>query len=89
MKYSPAMVYSFTRQLFELPLFERDVLPALLKFCHSCISEGEREQEQGMLGFITDLLLHKCPLPATGEDLENTDTYMLDFGAGYGSFPPQ
>ena len=81
------MIYAFTNQLFELPLFEKDVLPSLLKYCHTCTSQGNKKGASAVqdetLAFVTDLLLYKCPLPATGEVLQNMDTYMLDFGTWY------
>lgn len=81
--YPSNMIFDFTRELLSLPLFEKDILPSLLKFCQSCISEGDRTLQEETLALVTDLLLHKCPLPTTGDDLENMDTYMLDFGPGY------
>ncbi|XP_053397711.1 small subunit processome component 20 homolog [Mercenaria mercenaria] len=84
--YPVHMIFDFTRRLFDLALFEKDVLPSLLKYCEGCMSDGEEVEEQTLL-LITQLLLNKCPLPADGNQLDQMDTYMLDFGTGSSKFP--
>ena len=80
--YPVSMIYDFTRRLFDLALFEKDVLPSLLKYCDRCMTDSDTIQEQTVL-LITHLLLNKCPIPADGSHIDQLDTYMLDFGAGY------
>jgi hypothetical protein len=75
------MIYDFTRRLFDLALFEKDVLPSLLKYCDNCMTGSDIIQEQTLL-LITQLLLNKCPLPADGSQIDQMETYMLDFGTG-------
>lgn len=77
-EYPVAMVYDFTRSMFDLALFEKDVLPSLLRYTNSHL----RTNEEDTLSLVTDLLLNKSPLPSNGSELDKCDTYMLDFGSG-------
>ncbi|WAR09427.1 UTP20-like protein [Mya arenaria] len=77
--YPAEVIYTFTRTLFNLPLFERDVLPNLLKYTKANMDSPTPQMEESTLTFITDLLIWKCPLLKHGGDLLSLDTYMLDF----------
>ena len=84
--YPADAVYRFTRTLVELPLFERDVLPSLLKYCQANMASSTPAMKESTVTFITDLILAKCPLPRNGEDIDSLETYMLDFGTWYALF---
>ncbi|KAK3603374.1 hypothetical protein CHS0354_025985 [Potamilus streckersoni] len=71
-------VSKFTASLFDLPLFEKDVLPWLLKFCQNGVHGDEGEQQ--VLLLLTQLVLTKCPMPPAVDPLDNLQCYLLDFG---------
>ncbi|KAL3883204.1 hypothetical protein ACJMK2_029494, partial [Sinanodonta woodiana] len=71
-------VSMFTASLFDLPLFEKDVLPWLLQLCQSGIHGDEGEQQ--VLLLLTQLILRKCPMPPAVDPLDNLECYLLDFG---------
>ncbi|KAH3726396.1 hypothetical protein DPMN_052258, partial [Dreissena polymorpha] len=78
--YPAKLVYTFTKSLYDLALFEKDVLPPFLKYCQKLVAENKPELDEETLGIITDLVVCKCPLLSNGDHLESMDTYILDFG---------
>ncbi|XP_041354948.1 small subunit processome component 20 homolog [Gigantopelta aegis] len=67
----------FTKKLFDLPIFEKDILPNLLGWLH-CVPLDDTASDV-CLGLVTRLLLHKVKQPNDGSDLQQIRSYNLDF----------
>ncbi|CAH1799075.1 unnamed protein product [Owenia fusiformis] len=77
--YDHSIIYSFSRKLFPMMHFEKDVLPKLLAFCQKCITTPESKLDTLM--FITELLLFKSPLATDASQVNSYTNYLLDFGS--------
>ncbi|XP_064596875.1 small subunit processome component 20 homolog [Liolophura sinensis] len=80
-KYNSSLLHAFTKDLFDLPLFEKDVLPSLLVHCDRQIGVPEEGCHQAALSLLTELVMNKCTMPSITDDRLNTKTCMLDFSS--------
>ncbi|XP_061192168.1 small subunit processome component 20 homolog [Saccostrea echinata] len=78
--YSENHVYSFTRTVLDLPIFEKDVLPSLLPYCHQVMCGNNHSSQQQTIHSLTNVIHHKAPPPSDGSQLAQLQAYMLDFG---------
>jgi len=77
--FSASEVFSFTRRLLDIPLFESDVLPSLLCFCHQLMA-GSDSAGRDILVMLATLLLNKVPPCGGAFDCKTWfQHYVLDF----------
>ncbi|KAL4233743.1 hypothetical protein ACF0H5_008423 [Mactra antiquata] len=76
--YPAKTIFQFTKRLFDLALFEKDILPSLLRLCDKCMKHGGDKDDTLLL--LTELVLNKSPLLHDGREIEDLETYLLDFG---------
>ncbi|VDI48925.1 U3 small nucleolar RNA-associated protein 20, partial [Mytilus galloprovincialis] len=72
------IVYTFFKSLLDLPLFEKNVLPALIAYTESVVKEGKEREKT--LHLLTHIILHKVPLLQNGAELEHYSGYIIDYG---------
>ncbi|XP_063423263.1 small subunit processome component 20 homolog isoform X1 [Mytilus trossulus] len=72
------IVYTFFKALLDLPLFEKNVLPALIAYTESVVKEGKEREKT--LHLLTHIVLHKVPLLQNGAELEHYSGYIIDYG---------
>jgi len=77
--FSPSEVFSFTQQLFDIALFESDVLPSLLCYCHQLMADSDTAGDDILVVLVT--LLSKKAAPCSGIFDCKTwfQHYLLDF----------
>ncbi|XP_047005132.1 small subunit processome component 20 homolog [Schistocerca americana] len=73
----PTLWLEFTRKIMTYSGFDTLVLPRLLQYCNSCLPSNEDCHR--VLYVLTQLLLYKAPLCASGCDLEKWHVYPLNF----------
>ncbi|XP_064627386.1 small subunit processome component 20 homolog [Lineus longissimus] len=78
-KYSRSLTMDFAQGLFSLSSFEKDVLPLLLNYCHSCMLLRDKSAKDDVLFLITELILNKSPIQRDAAQLNEYSTYLLDF----------
>ncbi|XP_074650347.1 small subunit processome component 20 homolog [Tubulanus polymorphus] len=78
-KCSRHLQIAFTGRMFSMNMFEKDMLPPLLNFCHTIISAKDEEAHIDVLALVTELLLLKAPLHVDSSTLDTFHSYMLDF----------
>ncbi|XP_071791922.1 small subunit processome component 20 homolog isoform X2 [Asterias amurensis] len=75
-------VLHFSRQLFDMGSFEKDVLHPLLHFCHAVMSEtapSSSSVHHGVLFTLCNLILSKQPPITDGAMLDGYSPYVVDF----------
>ncbi|XP_071112967.1 small subunit processome component 20 homolog [Haliotis cracherodii] len=72
----------FTKSLYDLFMFDKDVLPNLLSYIQTHIGCEGSEVKDTLLALVTDLVLHKVKAPVDGSHLSGFKPVTLDFGAG-------
>ncbi|XP_067674264.1 small subunit processome component 20 homolog [Haliotis asinina] len=71
----------FTKSLYDLFMFDKDVLPNLLSYIQTHIGCEGSEVQDTLLALVTDLVLHKVKAPADGSHLSGFKPITLEFGA--------
>ncbi|XP_068239001.1 small subunit processome component 20 homolog [Palaemon carinicauda] len=80
--YSPAVKFSFVKQVLELERFDEEILPLLLP-CLDCMI-GKNEDpgvSRNIVELIADITVQKRPPCATGLELSTWSPYALNFTA--------
>ncbi|KAK3098421.1 hypothetical protein FSP39_019304 [Pinctada imbricata] len=85
-EYTVHIMLNFSKSLIDLPIFEKDVIPSLLSYIKTCSHREDPEFRTHVLNHLTDVLMQKAPAPSDGSQLENRESYVLDFGSD-DSFP--
>ncbi|XP_046556646.1 LOW QUALITY PROTEIN: small subunit processome component 20 homolog [Haliotis rubra] len=70
----------FTKSLYDLFMFDKDVLPNLLNYIQTHIGSEGSEVKDILLALVTDLVLHKVKAPADGSQLSGFKPITLEFG---------
>ncbi|XP_078326712.1 small subunit processome component 20 homolog isoform X1 [Crassostrea virginica] len=86
--YPENVVYSFTKAVLELSIFEKDVLPSLLPYCHQVMCGKDPTSQQHTIHLLTHVIQHKAPPPEDGSQLTELQAYMMDFGVNKKSGVP-
>lgn len=77
--FSPEEVFSFTQQLLDIMLFESDVLPSLLNYCHQLMTGTDAAGGDILVMLVTLLLNKAAPRSGTVDCKTWFQHYALDF----------
>ncbi|XP_023930047.1 small subunit processome component 20 homolog [Lingula anatina] len=71
------VLFSFTRRVFSLPMFEKDMLPPLMQYCHECVKSGKEIED--VLQLLTELVIYKTTPITDATQLDTRTLLLLDF----------
>jgi U3 small nucleolar RNA-associated protein 20 len=78
-KYSPDLILTFSKKIFELPLLEKDALTLIVRFCEDNIDGGGNEVVVSVMYVLVGLVLHKAAPPTDCK--EDSKLYPLLFNS--------
>ncbi|KAK4290563.1 hypothetical protein Pmani_036542 [Petrolisthes manimaculis] len=77
---SQKITLGFIKELFDIPLFDTEILPQVLWYLTTILEDGDGEDtEREVLELLTSLVLQKQPPCKTGLDISSWRCYPLDF----------
>lgn len=82
---SPSEVFGFTRQLLDIALFESDVLPSLLRYCHQLMAVSDTAGDDILIMLVRLLLNKAAPCSGTFDCKVWFKHYLLDFRSSVSS----
>ena len=85
--FSSSEVFSFTRQLFDIALFESDVLPSLLCYCHQLMAASDTAGGDILVMLVTLLLNKAAPCNGAFDCKTWFQHYLLDFRSAVSDSP--
>ena len=85
--FSPSEVFTFTQQLLDIALFESDVLPSLLYYCHQLMADTDTASNNILVMLVTLLLNKAAPCSGVFDCKTWFQHYLLDFRSSISKNP--
>ena len=85
--FSPSEVFSFTQRLLDIALFESDMLPSLLCYCHQLMADSDTAGDDILVVLVTLLLNKAGPCSGTFDSKTWFLHYLLDFRSSISKNP--
>ncbi|KAG1667813.1 Small subunit processome component 20 [Nymphon striatum] len=77
---SQSKIFEFTKVMFTYGMFQKDVLPPLLKYSLDAITKGDDEAKVEIIQIITELILHNINSENLSVESIQSSLYPLHFG---------
>jgi len=74
------LVFAFSKEIWDLPFYDKDVLPLLIEYCQ-VVPKLDPLIPMQMLEMITALVLTKAPISMDASQFETYTPYVLDFSS--------
>ena len=86
-RFSVSEVFSFTQRLLDIALFESDVLPSLLCYCHKLMADSGNAGHEILVMLVTLLLNKAAPCSGAVDCKTWFKHYVLDFRSSISKNP--